>query len=577
MAIDITNTDHRSRLSRAIRKSFTDAHSTRRVRQNLVNIYRDEENNVSSFLEGDKEDLGTLVNLFQKYVRGHLLSVAHNSPAWSVNARTLGGRGLDKRIKAFLTRYSEILNFNSIQKQLALDSAFGWAIAKVDNGVAPKGITAPVAPRLYRLNPDMFIKDQAAASIDECSYLGDIYLVALNEAQAHEGFDEGRRSALTPYRNTASSSMQPNQNATDDSYAEPMVRLIDVYIPKQGTIYTWPAPNDEFANITSEEPLGERRIPINPYCVLSLMSVPGFLDEISRLGSLRGLHLLANEMLHKGIEQARSSQRNPVGPLGAEENMSTALNAGDNNPIFFDESEGKIGMFNIPGPDAAILNLANYGITQFSRDAGNLEVQLGASTGADTARQTEALIGQINASQSLDRRAFEEFLSMIGRKLATLAFFSESLELTTIERVPGTKIEFSRLWTTPEFLPRVAAIDSFNFEVVAFSTAFRDPQERLKQLQDASQLILQWFTAKAQGAPVNLEAIMGTVTEAFDLLPELQEWWDGQEPTPSEQTDNTYRSLAAPPQGSDVRHSGSQGGEGGPVFSDNGVEGGVTS
>ena len=252
MAIDIQIPNHRSRLSKALRKSFTDSHPQRRVRKNLVDIYRDEDNRASYHLEDDREDLGTLVNLFQKFVRGHLLSVAFNSPRWAIDARTVAGRGLDKRIQGLLTRYMEILHFNSIQKQLALDSAFGWAVAKVDNGIPPKGITAPIAPRVFRLNPDMFIKDQAAATLDECSFLADIYLVPLNEAQAHPGFTEEGRANLSEYRNSSTTSTLPNELATDDAYAEPMTRLIDVYIPKKGTIYTWPCPNDEFQQIGTD-------------------------------------------------------------------------------------------------------------------------------------------------------------------------------------------------------------------------------------------------------------------------------------------------------------------------------------
>lgn len=99
MAINIQNPHHRSRLSKALKKSFTDAQPRRRFRANLVDIYKDEDNNAALYLVDDRDDLGTLINLFQKYVRGHLLSVAHNSPRWAVDARTTAGRGLDKRIR----------------------------------------------------------------------------------------------------------------------------------------------------------------------------------------------------------------------------------------------------------------------------------------------------------------------------------------------------------------------------------------------------------------------------------------------------------------------------------------------
>jgi len=194
----------------------------------------------------------------------------------------------------------------------------------------------------------------------------------------------------------------------------------------------------------------------------------------------------------------------------------------------------------------------------FSSEAGNLEVALGASAGADTARQTEALLGQISASQSLDRRAFEEFLAQIGKKMAELAFSNDELEVKTLERVPGTQFQFSRLWAGPTKMPRVCTIDDMSFKVTPYSTAFRTPQEKVSQLNQATQLILQLFMAKGQGAPLDLGAITQEIAEAFDLVPSLLEWWNGQDPTPQEQTNQAYQTTAQKGQGSDVRYQGSQ-------------------
>lgn len=560
MAIDITLVDHRTKLQRALRQSWTDAAPKRTVRKNLMDIYADEPDDFYSEMARDKEDLGTLLNLFQKFVRGHLLTLAYYSPKWSIEAQTAEARGTDKRVQSFLTRYSEIINFNKLQKQLALDSAFGWAVCKVDNGPAPKGNTTPVVPRAYRINPDQLIVDPTVGDIDECAYIGDMYLVPLNEAQTHPEFIPERAAKLQEFRqNSESSSIYSANGAGNvELYAEPMTRLLDVYIPAKGKIYTYPCPNDEFTMVASEDGLlGERESAINPYCMLNLLEMPGFLVELSRLKSLRGLHLVSNEMLMKGVEQARSSQRNPVGPLGAEQDMSTALNAGDNNPIFLEDKQ-QLSLYTIPGPDPSILGLGMNTAKLFSSEAGNLEVALGASAGADTARQTEALLGQISASQSLDRRAFEEFLAQIGKKMAELAFANDELEVKTLERVPGTQFQFSRLWAGPTKMPRVCTIDDMSFKVTPYSTAFRTPQEKVSQLNQATQLILQLFMAKGQGAPLDLGAITQEIAEAFDLVPSLLEWWNGQDPTPQEQTNQAYQTTAQKGQGSDVRYQGSQ-------------------
>lgn len=574
MAIDIQQPDHRSRLAKALRTAFSQQSDARLRRKNLIDIYKDSDKLADLFsYDSQYNDLGTLINHFQKFVRGHMIVCAYQNPKFSVKARTMAGRGLDTQIQTMLQAYLEILNFNTIQKRLALDSAFGWAIAKVTNGPPPKGITAPVAPRVYRINPDHFIVDPSASCFEEAAYSADVYLVPLNEAREYEGFDPELRAELSEYREQSSAPMVSTDYSSEDIFAEPYTRLIDVYIPSQGKIYTWGANTDDFERIASQPSLQERQTPVNPYSIASMLDIPNQLSEIARLSSLRGLHLISNEFLIKGVEQGRASQRNPVAPLGSEQDMTTALGAGDNNPIFL-EDPSKLGLYNLPGPDNSILGLSQMASSLFSQEAGNLEVALGQSAGASTARQTQSIMAQISASQSIDRTTFETFLSDIGKKLATLAFHSEVLQVETIQRIPGTTIEFPRRWAPPEFLPRTAAVDDFKFEVTPYSTTPRSPQERVNQLQTASQMLVQWFMAKAQGMPINIQAVMLSLGEAFDMVPELTEWWSGEEPTPQEKTAQIYQSMAPPPQGSEVNYnSNAGGGEEIPQTSPGGLQG----
>jgi hypothetical protein len=77
----------------------------------------------------------------------------------------------------------------------------------------------------------------------------------------------------------------------------------------------------------------------------------------------------------------------------------------------------------------------------------------------------------------------------------------------------------------------------------------------VSQLQAASQLVLNWITVASQGAPVNIAAIIKSVSEAFDLVGDLEDWWSGEKPSPSQQTVSAYTTTAAPPQGSDVNYN----------------------
>lgn len=564
MAIDLRDPNARSRLTAVVRHAYEAANVSRNMRENLLNIYRDYDvlGQLSPSIAKSKTSpkRRALVNYFQSFVRGRMTTLAAGAPRWMVKARTAAGRenSFDQRINEFLNRYTEVLGLAGTFRNCALDSSFGRAVIKVITSVAPKGVSSPYAPRAFRISPDNFFIDQATLSSDpnDATFMGDIYLVPLAEAKEFEGFDPLRREELSEYSNTASGSNRfPAQISTTsrELFAEPMARLVDVYFPTSGVIATWECQSDQFSEISSREPLQVIPTPINPYEIFDSISVANSLEEFAPLQLIQELHFLANDMLHKAAEQARASKRNPIGKRGSEEDMHTLMDSPDNEPVFVDEIED-IGLYTLPGADGSLISLMQVAGQLLSSSAGNLEVALGQSAGASTARQTQAILGQINQVQTLDRIGFETFMANVGKKLATLAFFDESFSLEVLVPIPGTTYFFNMDWAPPHLLPRVAEIDSYHFEVVPYSTSFRSPQDRLAQLNQASQILMQWMTAAAQGAPINLEAVIESLEEAFDLNGALRDWWSGEKPSPPESAQGAYMSLAGPSQGSVLQY-----------------------
>lgn len=554
MPIDLKNKEETAQLQRAIKYNWGRQSEFRLRRRILIDMYRGQS---SVFPESYQSSKTTLVNLFQEFVKGHLMATAYRSPRWSVNARMAAGRGFDKRIQNFLNRYAEILGFTRLARQWAVDSAFGYAVAKVVNGVAPKGVHSLVAPRAYRLNPSHVILDQSASDPEESSFIADVYLVPLKTAKSYVGFKKKGRKALTPWTSSGDhqTSSQDGVSQTD-AFAEDQTRLIDVYFPDSAQLVTWPASSNSFPEVGTTEPLTVVPTKVNPYVFLRTLITPDSLEEMSPLRALKGLHLLSNDLLWKAARQARQQQRNPIGEIGHEQDIDTLLNTPDGEPVLVND-KSKIDLYTLPGADPSVVHIANLAMSLFSQHGGNLSVALGQSAGADTARQTQALITQISAAQSLDRVQFELFMGEIGKRMATLAFEDESLELEINERVPGTTFVVNNGWAPPTALPRQGSIDDYHFEIVSFSGAFRTPQERLSQLQTAAQQLIQWFAAKQQGMPVNMDAILESYEESFDLIPNLSEWFTGEEAGEAPQgQDKAYTTLAPGPQGSFIDYQG---------------------
>lgn len=242
--------------------------------------------------------------------------------------------------------------------------------------------------------------------------------------------------------------------------------------------------------------------------------------------------------------------------VGSEDDARTLETSGDREFAFLNDIDGdNLNFFNIPGADPSVLRTAETSMTLFSRQAGNLEVALGHSPGADTARQTQAIIGQVSAAQAVDRDAFEQFQSNVGSKLLALAFEDEQLKIETTLQVPGTTFTTNIGWAPASELPRPGTVADYLIKVTPYSGAFRTPQERISQLQQASSILVQWMQLKAQGIPANIQAIAKDLEHAFDVAGKLTEWFSDDPPTPQQQAVDAYTTMAQPAQGSDVNYN----------------------
>ena len=565
MAIDITNPTEATQLGKALQYSWSQGSSERRRRTRLIEIYRDERPPWESMMGPSNSAFGhgAMVNLFQQFVRGVQISLAYQAPKYSLKARHAQGVGFDALMQQFLNSYTCILNFRELLRQFATDTCFGDAIAKTVESLAPKGVYSELAPRTFRVNPNNFIRDRAAENITDSLFFADVYLVSLKEARAYDKFDPEVVKRLQSFTLASDEHRSDRGFYNSEAYAEDVTRLIDVYLPATGQISTFPAPNDSFADIANGA-LETRDVPTNPYSFCRMSIIPDSMAEIARLEALRELHLLTNDMWDKAARQCRQSKRNPMDIIGNENDMDTLLTAPDGEAVFVNEKTADI--YVLPAADPQIINMAGLSQQTFSQQAGNLEVALGLGAGAGTARQSNQILQQVTASTALDQSIFNEFIADIGRKLCTIAFQSEVFEYQSSMQIPGLKYSINVGWSPAAKLPRIGVVDDYHFEVVPLSGSLRTPQERLQQLAGATQMFAQIMMLASQGVPINVAAVMKSIAEGFDLVPDLEQWWTPEtKPTPAQQTGQMYQSLAGPAEGSQVNYNGVDGGASAPA------------
>lgn len=547
--IDPLDQNSRDRLRIAVDKNFTMAEWARRNRRELVAQYHGQP--LSEFEKAIyRPQNEPLFPLVQQAVSAHILSLAWRGPRFSVVSRILAGKQTAKGMQMFLNKYSAILDLPTTLRRLALDSAFGWAAAKVVIGPAPAGVNgSPVAPRCWRIDPTLLLYDSTASSFDEVLYIGDTYLMDLEEARNFQGFRADQRQFLQEYTGFNRSTSLSDVSANTDRYASPMTRLVDIYLPHSGLLCTWPATMDQFGEI-SQEPLAIQKVAVNPYSVLSLMDSAGGLTEVATMSATRGLADLTNDLGLKTANQARQAKRNPAYKIGSEQDAAQLINAPDLKPIGVAEL-GNIGLYTIPGPDPNVIAVMQMALNLFKQFNGNVDLSLGNASVSGTARQEQILAERVSARENVSRQRYEQFVGEIGRKLATLAFSDEVAQIELQEPVPG--MPGITLDYSTASVPRVGTVDDYSYEVVAYSTQYRSPEERIAQLQEATAEIMQLMGAVAAGAPLNIQVILEQIA-AYRELPELIDWWTGQQPTPQESAQQTMSQMA--PQGSTVQYQG---------------------
>ncbi len=329
-----------------------------------------------------------------------------------------------------------------------------------------------------------------------------------------------------------------------------MTRLVDIYLPDSGLLCTWPAVMDNFGEI-SGEPLSVLKVPINPYSVLALMDSAGPLTEVATLNATRQLGELANDLGIKVANQARQSKRNPAYKIGAELDAAALVNAPDLKPVGVNELSD-IGLYTIPGPDPNVVNIMQFALNLFKQFNGNVDLSTGSASVAGTARQEQILAERVSARENVQRQRYEQFVADIARKLATLAFHDELLQIELQEPIPG--LEGLTLDYSTASVPRVGTVDDYLFDTVAYSTQYRSPEERIAQLQEATSEVMAILQAVAAGAPLNIGVILEQIA-SYRELPELLDWWNGQQPTPAETAVESI-GAAAPSQGSVVQYQG---------------------
>lgn len=479
---------------------------------------------VGQYYDRSKGDIGSEpLNLIFNAIRVLVPNLVFNFPAHNVNSRFVAHRDYGEMLGMALSQQDRKLKMRDVYRKWIVDAIFQLGTLKT--GLCDSG-TAIGFDADDRIDPgtvytevvdfDNVVWDPNARQIEEGMFIGDKSCVS-RAALLESGLYDNALIEKLPAAYDGSDTRTADRlsasgiNFDDTGELEDKVEICELWIPRAKAIVTVPGCEDYTADdyLRVHDYYGDDT---GPYTFLKLTPpVSNNPVPISMVGIWHDLHIMANKMVKKFMDQAER-QKDIVGyKRGAADDAKTAMESEDGEAVAMDNPDGaKVFSFGGQNPlnDAAIQRLQQW----FNMMAGNPEGMAGLSMNAKSA--TEATMLQGNATVSMEDMKDLVYAGVAeeARKRAWYLHTDPMLEVPLIRRVRQPAVmaqgmsgpimvappqeQEVQVVLTPE--ARCGDFLDFTFEIEPESMGRIDSKQRLAQAMDFAVKLLPAAAAAAQ-------------------------------------------------------------------------------
>lgn len=519
--IDLYDKKQRERVLRAVKSSREALEPFRKTRIEMIKDY------VGSWYSERGARNEVLVNLLNQMARIYSRFLAANNPRVKVVAKHPKGLPFAKRYEINLNKKIVDMELDQTFRLIILDAFFLMGVAKVtmtDSGIGvqeSEDVWYDVGePWVERISADDLILDMTAKEITKMRFCGDRYRVPFDKVVDEPTYDPAVLKKLVPtskHSYEAGSDMARDiaaGDAIDDDELEPMITLMDLWIPNRGRqaggrVFT-------LACDTDLEPLNEREhsgTQSGPYKFLSLGFVPDNVIPSSPSSNLKGLHDKINASARKLRLQTRMLKENPVYPPGGEEDAERLMNAPYGRYVK-SRNPKDIVVVKQGGPDQGLMAAQLADIDLFDRLGGNLRGAAGLGAQASTVGQEEIIQGQLAGQQADLQFQVVKFAGEVCGELGALMWNDNFMEIESTMEV-GTMGETVDASWRPEL--REGRLDQYDFAVEPYSMVYKTPQQKLQEIFSVMREIAPlWPMFQASGVSLDVVAYLDEIQDLLD-------------------------------------------------------------
>jgi hypothetical protein len=495
-------------------------------------------NYVGQYYDADRGAIGgEALNLTFNAIRTLIPNIVMQFPVHKVNSRYLAYREYAELLGLALSQHDKQSNIRDVYRRVIVDSLFALGILKTGLAESDSIYTfdegVPVDPgTIYTeaVDFDNFVVDPTSREhmFRDAAFMGDRILIPRGKLLDSGLYDNALverlpRAGTNRADKKASSVSMHEIDQQDDMDMQDMVEVAELWVPGANCIVTVPGTDevtfDEYLRI--DDYYGPDT---GPYTLLSLTPpVPGNPLPVPVVGVWNDLHILANRMAKKIIDQAER-QKDIVGyKRGAADDAQSALDASDGEAIAVDDPDG-VKVYSFGGQQQSNEVHLQYLTTWFNQMAANPEAVGGQRIDASSATEARILAGNANIGLEDMRDAVYQMAASEARKRAWYLHTDPLISLPLIKRqyapaqyqLTNTGIVMSspsqvqdvQVMLTPE--ARCGDFLDFAFEIEPESMGRKDGQTRLNQAIDFAVKILPAATTAAQamamlGVPFNVK------------------------------------------------------------------------
>lgn len=495
----------------------------RPFRQNRQDMLREY---VGSYYNDKGAQFEVLVNLLAMTADVYTIGLAANNPKVNITTTNQQLWPFAHRFKVGINNQIKEMRFAQTLQHLVLDSLFGIGISKThlaesDPIQLEDDVWAdPGQIYVSRISIDDFVLDLSVKEVRNCRFMSDEYRVSWESCQEHPGFEKKVLEKMHPTSKHDRGEEQANDittgSLTDDDEYEPMVDLMDVWLPELNAVATFPRKNlrtKPLMVLPFDGPEG------GPYDMLTFADVPDNVLPSSPMSNLYGLHMLYNGLLRKQARQAKRQKSFVAYRPDAVDDGIRTKNVVDGGLVKMKDPSGinQVMMGGVAQENVAF----GIGIMDlFDRQAGNLSAMAGLGAQTGTVGQEELIHAAVSRKEAKMQQRVHSFTASVMSKLGHMMWADDFLEVPgQTEAVPGSGIMVESSWT-PE--KREGDFWQYNFDIEPGSTNYESTSDKVGKIERAMDRIGQMYPIiQAAGGDIDVQALTRLYAEYLSI-PELE-------------------------------------------------------